>query len=553
MSDTTCRNSAVRLSALAEHIGASIAFLPCENLHEHRSANSDVYPDPIVSGVHHDSRAVVAGDIFVARSGEHVNGWDFVQTAINQGAVAILAQTIPCDRRIANGQLNLENMAHSLPVLLVDNVRRAMGQAAALIYGDPTRDLAVVGITGTNGKTTTSYLVRAALDGAGARTGVLGTLGATFETLHFPGVHTTPEADEVARVARAMLDHGASHLVMEVSSHALSQYRADAVHFRVAAFSNLTQDHLDYHKTLQAYAAAKDRLFYELQPGAAVIMVDDPHGKELATCLQQRKSSAMPSLCLCVSTEDHANADIFPIGPVHFDARGLRCTVRTPDGNVELAAPFVGKHNLANLLLTLGIVSALGFSPTRAAQSLANAPSVPGRLERCDGPTDDIGVLVDYAHTPDALERALLAIRQVTGGNITCVFGCGGDRDRAKREVMGRVAAAGADIAIVTNDNPRTENPQTIADSIVFGMKGGKATYRVQLNRAVAIEEAIGSACPGDVVLIAGKGHEPYQLIGNEVHAFDDRDHARQALQRRRQRKQFDVVGATSSPRAGKE
>ena len=473
--------------------------------------------DPHVTGLHHDSRKVEPGDLFVARRGERSDGLRFVRQAIEQGAVAVLAESQhpPVDADV--------------PVLLVPDIRTAIGDASNVIYGDPTAHLDVVGITGTNGKTTSSYLVRAAIDGAGGSSGVLGTLGAAFGDLRFGAVHTTPEADEVARVAAAMRKHGATHMVMEVSSHALDQRRADGVHFRVAAFTNLTQDHLDYHGTLEAYAAAKDRLFFELSPRAAVVMVDDPHGANLC-----RRVLGVVDRCLRVSVDPEADADVRPEGPVRFHARGLACIVRTPSGPCSLVAPFVGRHNLANLLLTLGIVSALDLSVERAAEALGSSPPVPGRLERCDGEKDDITVLVDYAHTPDALERALQAIRPLTEGKVLCAFGCGGDRDRSKRPLMGSIVGRLADVAVVTNDNPRTEDPRSIADAIVDGMKQASAEVIVELDRSQAIDKVVQMASAGDVVLIAGKGHEPYQIIGEEMHHFDDRQEARAALWRRR-------------------
>lgn len=492
------------LARIAERLGVSL-----------RDAD-----DVRVTGLHHDSRRVEPGDLFVARRGQRSDGLRFVEQAVQQGAVGVLAETGHAP----------ENAG--VPVLLVDDIRTAIGMAANVIYGDPTADLDVIGITGTNGKTTSSYMVRAAVDGAGGRAGVLGTLGASFGDLHFGAVHTTPEADEVARVAAAMHRHGATHMVMEVSSHALDQRRADGVHYRVAAFTNLTQDHLDYHGTFEAYAAAKSRLFFELNPKAAVIMIDDEYGVELA-----RRAEESVARCLRVSTDpENKSADVRPDGEVRFHARGVECIALTPSGSTKLDAPFVGRHNLANLLLTLGIVSALDLSVDEAATALGVSAPVPGRLERCDSEKDDIVVLVDYAHTPDALERALHAIRPLTQGKLLCAFGCGGDRDRSKRPKMGEIVGRLADVAIVTNDNPRTEDPHSIADAIVDGMRKATAEVIVELDRAKAIDMAIRQAQSGDVVLIAGKGHEPYQLIGDEVLHFDDRQEARGALRRRRKR-----------------
>ena len=523
----TERDSQVSWSAstLAAELGATLVY-PGHGSSAADAANCAQSRDPSIRAVHQDSRRAETGSLFVARVGEHVDGWNYASAAVDRGAVAVLTAVFPDD----TGHAAYRLPAH-VPVLRVSDVREAIARASQLVYGDPTSRLQVVGITGTNGKTTTSYMTRVALDAAGARTAVLGTLGASFREHRFPGVHTTPEADDVMRVAASMVDHGASHLVMEVSSHALVQHRADGVRYSVAAFTNLTQDHLDYHETMQAYAAAKDRLFFELAPRRTVIVVDDPHGRELAHQLQKRGT-----WCLSVATDSETDALIRPASQPVFHARGVSCDVHTPGGVVALEAPFIGKHNLANLMTTIAIVHALDLPMEPAIRALRTAPAVPGRLERCDEASDDIVVLVDYAHTPDALERALVTIRQVTDARVVCVFGCGGDRDRAKRPLMGNVVGAHADLAIVTNDNPRTEDPAAIADAITQGMKGARASWHVQLDREAAIEEAIATARPGDVVLIAGKGHEPYQLIGDVVHAFDDRKKAREALGRRRNR-----------------
>jgi UDP-N-acetylmuramoyl-L-alanyl-D-glutamate--2,6-diaminopimelate ligase len=495
----------VSLSTLAHGIGGSVRGIG----------------DPNIVGVHHDSRLVEPGDLFVARRGERSDGLRFVGQAIERGAVALMVES--------QQATDLSNDESSIPTLVVQDIRKAIGDAANILYGDPTAQMNVVGITGTNGKTTTSYMVRAAVDSAGGACGVLGTLGAACKNLRFPAAFSTPEADEVTRIAAAMQKHGATHLVMEVTSHALDQRRADGVHFRVAAFTNLTQDHLDYHKTLEAYAAAKDRLFFELSPRSAVIMIDDPHGEKLS----QRVRNVVDRVWT-VSARPDAHADIRPEGTVRFHARGFACTVRTPQGLCAVDVPFVGQHNLANVVLTLGIVSALGLPVEKAAEALANSPPVPGRLERCDSELDDITVLVDFAHTPDALERALRAIRPLTEGKIHCVFGCGGDRDRSKRPLMGQIVGQLADVAIVTNDNPRSEIPEAIADQIREGMQTASANVVVQLDRKKAISMAIGQARSGDVVLIAGKGHEPVQIIGAKTVAFDDRDEARSALEQRR-------------------
>ena len=460
-----------------------------------------------VRDVHQDSRKVSAGDLFVARPGASTSGAAHVGDALGRGAVALLVQR------------GMDLPAPGVPVIEVVDARRALGFAAEAVHGAPTRAIELVGVTGTNGKTTCTFLAQQAITGAGGRAARLGTLGFAFADEYVDSPLTTPEADEVSRYAARVRDHGGTHLVMEVSSHALAQARVDAFNFAVAAFTNLTQDHLDFHGTMEAYAAAKLRLFTELSPRAAVVNVDDAFGETIAARARGR--------VLRVSRTQRA--DVHPLA-VSRDARGLSGTIAMPRGKVELETRLVGEHNLDNLLTALAIVEALGLDPERAAAALREAPAVPGRLERCDAPSDDLLVLVDYAHTPDALERALSAVRGLTSGRVICVFGCGGDRDPDKRPKMGEAVGRGADRAIVTNDNPRSEAPERIAEAIERGLLPTGTPYRVELDRSRAIEQAILEAEACDVVLIAGKGHEPYQIIGAERRAFDDRVEARRAL-----------------------
>jgi UDP-N-acetylmuramoyl-L-alanyl-D-glutamate--2,6-diaminopimelate ligase len=311
--------------------------------------------------------------------------------------------------------------------------------------------------------------------------------------------------------------------VMEASSHALEQYRVHAMSYEVAAFTNLTQDHLDYHPSMQAYAAAKERLFSELEPRVAVVNLDDEEGRRIAALAPGR----------VIGYGRAHDAGVRPVG-VRLDARGIEGRIAVPAGEVTLGSRLVGEHNLQNLLCTLGIVSALGLDLPTAARALGEAPGVPGRLERCDSPGDDLLVLVDYAHTPDALRRALQAVRGLTEAEVICVFGCGGDRDPDKRPKMGDAVGRGANRAIITNDNPRTEDPERIAQAIEVGLRAHRIPYQIVLDRSVAIEQAVGTARPGDVVLIAGKGHEPYQIFGTTKRPFDDRIEARRCLALRR-------------------
>jgi UDP-N-acetylmuramoyl-L-alanyl-D-glutamate--2,6-diaminopimelate ligase len=479
-----------------------------------------------ISGVQQDSRQVLPGDLFVARRGSSVHGGSYIADAVARGARAVLVERGALVDTC--GAVRVE----------ADDVPRALAFAAAAAYGHPTFALDVVGITGTNGKTTTAHLVRACIDACGGRAGIVGTLGYRFADLDLPATHTSPEADQIARIAAAMKDRGASHLVMEVSSIALATARVEAVRFRVAAFTNLTQDHLDYHGSMEAYAEAKARLFVDLAPGAAALNVDDAFGRVLANRVLPRSGPATAPVVRFsarpgISSRD---AEVFPVELTQA-REGIHLVACTPQGSVQIRSPLLGAHNGSNLLATLAIISLLDLDVQAAARALSERIDVPGRLERCDDPSvDDVVVLVDYAHTPDALLRVLESVKSLTAGRIACVFGCGGDRDPKKRPLMGEAVGGAADLAIVTNDNPRSENPQSIVDAILPGLSAGRASYRVELDRAKAIELAIAEAAPGDVVLVAGKGHETYQIIGAATLSFDDRAEARRALGRRRAR-----------------
>jgi len=466
-----------------------------------------------LTGVRQDSRRVEAGDLFVARSGGKLSGAQFAEAAAQRGAVALIVER------------GTPAPTVTLPMIEVANARRSLALAAEAVYGDPSQKLALIGITGTNGKTTTSWLVERALTGVGAKPARLGTVGFAFDGQSVDSALTTPEADDISRYAAGVLAAGGTHFVMEVSSIALALERVRGLHFKVAAFSNLTQDHLDFHGSFAEYGESKARLFSELLPEASVLNVDDPFGAGLVT----RAAGQVTRV------SKRRGADLFP-KQVTVDARGIRGTFHTPAGDVQLESRLVGEHNLENLLLALGILHASGVDLARAVHALGEAPQVPGRLERCDEAGDDLLVLVDYAHTPDALERVLVATRSLTARRVVCVFGCGGDRDPQKRPRMGAAVGRLADYAYLTNDNPRSEQPAVIARAVEIGLREMDGKYEVELDRARAIERAISQAGPGDVVLIAGKGHEPYQLIGDQSLPFDDRIEARRALAARRNR-----------------
>jgi UDP-N-acetylmuramoyl-L-alanyl-D-glutamate--2,6-diaminopimelate ligase len=493
-------------------------------------------PGARVTGVHQDSRQVEPGDLFVARRGSRADGTGFVAAAIARGATALLTD--------AAAELASE-APPGFPCLRVADVRIGLALAAAAVYGHPAFSVDVIGVTGTNGKTTTTHLIRAAVDGALGRAacGIVGTVGHSFGSFHAPASHTTPEADELARLLKSMHDQGATHVAMEVSSIALASRRVQAVRFRVAAFTNLTQDHLDYHGTMEEYAAAKAELFTSLEPAAAVIHVGDPFGRALASRVKTR----LVRVTAATSTTA-AEAEVAPVS-VALSARGIDASIRVPGGVVSVVSPMFGAHNLENILVALGVVVALGLDVKRAAEALRTEAGAPGRLERCESPDDDVVVLVDYAHTPDALVRVLACVRGLSTRRTLVVFGCGGDRDRAKRGPMGRAAARGADIVIVTNDNPRGESPAEIVRPIVEGLvsegleelRGGELAaasrgFATELDRARAIEVAVLAAGSGDTVVICGKGHEEYQIVGDRTLPFDDRSEARRALSLRRAR-----------------
>lgn len=482
-----------------------------DELREHVPVTLDG-TDVEVRDVRRDSRAVVKDDLFAALPGATVDGAKFAQAAVRLGAAAVLAPT----------RTNAD-----VPHVLSSEPRRAMAWAAHALAGHPTRELKVVGITGTNGKTTSAWLVDGVLRALGVRTALLGTVAQRIGDHVEPARFTTLEADDLARFAREARDKDASHLVMEVSSHGLAQERVAGVRFEVGAFTNLTQDHLDFHGSMEAYGEAKARLFLEHQPETSVVHVDSTFGAALASRIEGRVLRCSVS----VPTD-------FGVRDVRFASTGIDAELQTPEGPLRVVTPIVGKHNLENVLTVLAIVYALGASLRDAAEALRTITPAPGRLEPVSDPRG-VGILVDYAHTPDALASALAALRPMTTGKLIVVFGCGGDRDRAKRPMMGRAAATGADLAIVTSDNPRTEDPSAIVDEILPGLADSSRLstltrgdgYFVEVDRARAIELAVGIAEPGDTVLIAGKGHEDYQIIGTEKRPFDDRLIARAAVE----------------------
>jgi len=450
-----------------------------------------------LSALAYSTDSVTPGALFFCVPGFTRDGHDFAPEAVERGAVALVTQ-----RRLDVG----------VPEVVVDDVRAAMGPAAARFYGDPTATLDVVGITGTNGKTTTAFLVRHLLEAAGRQTGLLGTVKRVVGGVEEDVERTTPEAIDVQHTFRRMVDGGDRAAAMEVSSHALELGRVAGIRFACRVFTNLTQDHLDFHETMEAYFAAKRSLFEE--PGASVVNVDDEYGRRIAAALPDAITFGIENVA------DYRARDI------EFDFTGSRFTLDTPDGPLQLRSPLPGLFNVQNVIGAVAAVRSLGVDEI----GLEGFPRVPGRFEPVDE-DQAFGVLVDYAHTPDSLENVLRAARELADGRLHVVFGAGGDRDRGKRPLMGEAARRLADRVLVTSDNPRSEQPEAIIEEI---MEGAGAGAEREVDRRRAIGRAIEEAEPGDVVVIAGKGHEQGQEFENgRKEQFDDVTVAREALRAR--------------------
>jgi UDP-N-acetylmuramoyl-L-alanyl-D-glutamate--2,6-diaminopimelate ligase len=456
-------------------------------------------PEVEVTGLAYSSHSVSDGSLFFCVVGFTADGHDFAADAVRRGAAALVVQ-----RPLGLG----------VPEVQVPDVRAAMGPAAARFHGDPTARLSVLGITGTNGKTTTAFLVRELLEHAGIQTGLLGTVKQVVGGVERAVARTTPEAVDLQADFARMLEAGDRACVMEVSSHALELGRAAGIHFACRVFTNLTQDHLDFHPGMEAYFAAKRRLFDA--PGPAVVNVDDPHGRRLADELEAPITFGIES----------ADAS-YRATAVSFDVAGARFVAQTPDGPLELTTRLPGTFNVSNALAALASARTLGVDAATCAAALAEAARAPGRFEPIEE-GQDFGVLIDYAHTPDSLENVLSAARELTRGRLVVVFGAGGDRDRGKRPLMGEVAARLSDRAIVTSDNPRSEDPEAIVEEVLAGTGPGAER---EVDRRRAIERALAEAAAGDVVVIAGKGHEQGQeFAGGRKEPFDDVAVAREAL-----------------------
>ncbi len=482
----------------------------------------DGSPDQDITGLNYDSRKIKNGDLFVAVKGNALNGHDFLKNAIEKGAQAVLVEedsSLPPD----------------ISVIKVSNSRRALSTLAARFYNYPFKDMDVVGVTGTNGKTTITYILESILSAAGKKTGVIGTVNSRFSDKIKPSSVTTPESLDLMCTAREMADEGVTNLVMEASSHAIDQKRTVDLPFRIAIFTNLSRDHLDYHETMGSYFEAKSGLFRNLpvtvhgKKSFAVINMDDPRGEEL---LNLTKADV---LTYGLRGDRDIRAE-----DIKADMNGVGASLITPEGNIEIESPLLGEVNIYNILAAAGAAQASGISLEKIAEGINNLKNVPGRLEKV---TNDAGlsIIVDYSHTPDALLKAQKNLRPFVKGRLITVFGCGGDRDRGKRYDMGLVAGENSDIVVITSDNPRTEDPERIVIEIERGvLESGmtrsewpevkNGTYLMEVERSEAIKKAVSLADKDDTILIAGKGHEDYQIIGTTKRHFDDREEARKAV-----------------------
>ncbi len=469
-----------------------------------------------VSGITHDSRQVRSGDLYAALPGSRAHGADFAQQAAAAGAVAILTDAAGLERAAATG----------LPVFVADDVRQWLGEAAAWVYGEPARDIMLLGVTGTSGKTTTAYLLESGLRAADHSIGLVGTVETRIGDEVMNAGLTTPEATDLQALFASMRDCGVTATAMEVSSHALALHRVAATRFDVAVFTNLSQDHLDFHATLPEYFAAKARLFRSSYSDVGVVNIDDTYGQTLTEIADIPITTFSAAGSVAADWQAHG---------VRHGVDGSAFEVIGPGGvqaDVALAIP--GAFNVTNALAAIVALVEAGIPLYTAVAGVGELTGVPGRMERVDAGQDFLA-LVDYAHKPQAVEKLLASLREISTGRLIVVLGCGGDRDREKRPLMGAAAAAAADIAIFTNDNPRSEDPLTILAAMMDGALDVARTRRARVtlepDRATAISSAVSRAEPGDVVVVAGKGHEQGQEMAGETHPFDDRLALRSAIE----------------------
>lgn len=470
-----------------------------------------------VTGLSANSQAIAPGNVFIGMPGTRVDGGEFWQGAIEKSAIAAL---------ISPNALKAKPNKDAALVLTATDIAPICAELAATFYDWPARAMNMVGVTGTNGKTTTTHLIEYFLNQAQQKTAILGTLYTRWPGYEKTAVHTTPFPIDLQAELASARDAGCENAVMETSSHALAQHRAWGIPFAAAVFTNLTQDHLDYHKDLDDYFESKALLFgSDYLKGQAIINKDDAYGQKLVDRLDKGK--------VWTYSVNDASADLY-MEELSYSATGVSGTLCTPQGKAAFTSPLVGQFNLENLLAAVGAALCMNVLLKQIVAALPDFAGVPGRMERVQVERDqDISVIVDYAHTPDSLENALRAARPFVPGDLICVFGCGGDRDRTKRPKMGRIAYAEADRAIVTSDNPRTEDPEQILKDVVAGIEGSLDEDQVICDRARAIRSAILQAKAGDGIVIAGKGHEDYQILGTEKIHFDDREQSRDALKAR--------------------
>ena len=485
----------------------------------------EIWPDTaaphaqvVVRGLSADSRRVKPGDVFIAQKGLHQDARDFIVEVIGQGAVAVFAE---------QGQKWTEDrVINGVPVLVVENLPARLGEIAARFYGDPSRDMTVLAVTGTNGKTSVAHLLAGSLTGLGKKAAVLGTVGnGLYGQLH-KSSHTTLDAIQLQKCFAEFRAQGVQYVAMEASSHGLAQGRLHGTHIHTALFTNLSRDHLDYHGTMTAYAAAKAKLFTWPGLRAAVLNADE------AQFALQKILLGKDITCLSYSQRGVAQADI-QAERIIPSLHGLHMDVRTPVGSSRLQSPLLGRFNVSNLLAVLGGLLSVGIALPQALKALAQVPAVPGRME-CFGGQGLPTVVVDYAHTPDALEKALISLREHTEGKLCCVFGCGGDRDKGKRPQMAVVAEHLADRVIVTSDNPRNEKAEAIIADIEAGFHARDKIF-IEADRRSAIRLAVQAAGTSDIVLVAGKGHEDYQEIMGVRQPFSDVTEVKAALAARGQ------------------
>lgn len=471
--------------------------------------------DPAVTGLCSDSRQLQPGNCFFALKGYHQDGRNYIQNAIQEGACAVIVdQEAPFNEEVA------------VPVFTIPGLTSKLGEIAARFYNRPSDQMIMIGVTGTNGKTSISQYIAKSLEMAGTSCGILGTLGYGFPNKLTPSNHTTSDALSLQKQLAELHDQGAVAIAMEVSSHALEQYRTGGIVFDIGIFTNLTRDHLDFHGSMENYGAAKKKLFYSKGLKNAIINVDDAFGEQLAKELKNKVNLYTYGLEASSLSEPSVHAS-----QINLNAKGITAKIISPWGEGQLRSRLLGRFNLSNLLAVLSTLCLLEVPFHTALEYLSQLQNVPGRMQVFGGGKSPT-VVVDYAHTPDALQQVLTALREHTHGTLWCLFGCGGDRDKGKRPEMGQIAERYSDQLIITDDNPRTEDPSVIVSEIMSGLLCPWAA-EIEHDRGAAIAHVISCAQPGDVVLVAGKGHETYQIIGEEKFPFSDSEHIQSQLRLR--------------------